>query len=131
MQTHSEETHNERRRYFRCIESNHECQTNGQERISCTTIFQTSFEYFRYCARCRLFDIQEGKQLKINIGEVHTIKAINPRFTVSVPKIDNYVRRYLPAKNFGFLIVSTSKGLMRHDEAEAQKIGGCLVAYVY
>ena len=74
---------------------------------------------------------QEGKQLKINIGEVHTIKAINPRFTVSVPKIDNYVRRYLPAKNFGFLIVSTSKGLMRHDEAEAQKIGGCLVAYVY
>ncbi|MEK6871707.1 MAG: 30S ribosomal protein S8 [Nanoarchaeota archaeon] len=74
---------------------------------------------------------QEGKQLKIDIGEVHTIKAINPRFTVSVPKIDGYVRRYLPAKNFGFLIVSTSKGLMRHDEAEAQKIGGCLVAYVY
>src|SRR3989338_5251513 len=70
--------------------------------------------------------VQEGKQLKINIGEVHTIKAINPRFTVSVPKIDNYVRRYLPAKNFGFLIVSTNKGLMRHDEAEAQKIGGCL-----
>ena len=73
----------------------------------------------------------EGKQLKIQLKKINTIKAITPRYTVSVDKINNYVRRYLPAKNFGFLIVSTNQGLMKHDEAEEKNIGGCLVAYMY
>jgi len=50
---------------------------------------------------------------------------------VKVDKINHYVRRYLPAKNFGFVIVSTNKGLMKHNEAEEKNLGGCVVAYVY
>ncbi len=73
----------------------------------------------------------DGKKLKIQLKKINTIKAINPRYTVSVEKINGYVRRYLPAKNFGFLIVSTNQGLMKHEEAEEKNIGGCLVAYMY
>ena len=36
-----------------------------------------------------------------------------------------------PAKNFGFLIVSTNEGLVKHYEAEEKNLGGCLIAYVY
>lgn len=69
--------------------------------------------------------------LKIEIKNVNNIKAIKPRYTVSVNRINFYVRRFLPAKNFGFIIVSTSKGLMKHSEAEEKNIGGCLIAYMY
>ena len=34
-------------------------------------------------------------------------------------------------KNFGFVIVSTNQGLMKHDEAEEKNIGGCLIAYMF
>jgi len=46
----------------------------------------------------------EGRNIKIKIENLNEFKAIKPRYTVSVGKINNYVRRYLPAKNFGFLI---------------------------
>ena len=72
-----------------------------------------------------------GKDLKIEIKNVNTIRAIKPRYTVPVKGINMYVRRFLPAKDFGFIIVSTSKGLMKHKEAEEKKIGGCLIAYIY
>ncbi|MBS3093323.1 30S ribosomal protein S8 [Candidatus Pacearchaeota archaeon] len=72
-----------------------------------------------------------GKELKIDIKRVNTIKAIKPRYTVPVKGMNSYVRRFLPAKDFGFIIVSTSKGLMKHKEAEEKNIGGCLIAYMY
>ena len=73
----------------------------------------------------------EGNELTVKIDDVNEIRAIKPRYTVSVKKINAYVRRYLPAKNFGFVVVSTSKGIMKHEEAEEQNIGGCLLAYMY
>ena len=72
-----------------------------------------------------------GNELKVEIKELNKIQAIKPRYTVSVKRINHYVRRFLPAKNFGFVIVSTSNGLMKHEEAEEKNLGGCLIAYVY
>ncbi len=73
----------------------------------------------------------DGINLKVEIKNLNAIRAIKPRYTVKVGKINFYVRRYLPAKDFGFVIVSTNKGLMKHYEAEEKNLGGCLVAYIY
>lgn len=73
----------------------------------------------------------DGNEMTIEIKELHEIKAIKPRFTVSVKKINHYTRRFLPAKNFGFIIISTNQGLMKGNEAEEKKLGGCLMAYIY
>ena len=42
-----------------------------------------------------------------------------------------YLERYLPAKNFGILIVTTPEGIMTHREAKERGIGGRLLAYMY
>jgi len=73
----------------------------------------------------------EGNKLRIKIINVNEIKAIKPRYTFSIKNINNYVRRFLPARNFGFVVVSTNQGLMKHEEAQEQNLGGCLVAYMF
>ena len=73
----------------------------------------------------------EGRIIEIEIKNLNEVKAIKPRYTVSVKNINKYVRRFLPAKNFGFLIVSTNQGLMTHEESEEKNLGGCLIAYVF
>jgi small subunit ribosomal protein S8 len=73
----------------------------------------------------------DGTELKIKINKLNELKAIKPRYTVSVKNINKYVRRYLPAKNFGFVIISTNKGLMKSEDAEEQNLGGCLIAYMF
>ena len=70
-------------------------------------------------------------ELNVEIHKINELKAIKPRYTVSVKNINKYVRRYLPAKNFGFVILSTNKGLMKSEEAEEQNLGGCLIAYMF
>ncbi|MBR9705521.1 30S ribosomal protein S8 [Candidatus Pacearchaeota archaeon] len=72
-----------------------------------------------------------GTQLKINISDVNAIKAVKPRYTVAVKDINKYVRRFLPSRNFGFVIISTNQGLVKHDEAEEKNLGGCVIAYMF
>ena len=57
--------------------------------------------------------------------------AIKPRYNVTKNKIDKYMRRYLPSKDMGIIIVSTNKGLMTHIDAYDKNIGGALIAYFY
>ena len=73
----------------------------------------------------------DGRELIIEIKNLNQCNSIKPRFNVSVDKIDKYVRRYLPARDFGFILISTSQGLLTHDEAFEKKIGGSLIAYVF
>lgn len=73
----------------------------------------------------------KDKSMDITIGELFECKAIKPRFSVNKSQIEKYRRRYLPARDIGTMIISTNKGLMTHEEAVEEKIGGCLVAYFY
>ena len=73
----------------------------------------------------------ENKSIQLTIGELFDCRAIKPRFTVKKEDLEKYRRRYLPSRNMGVLIVSTNKGLMTHEEAENEKIGGSLIAYFY
>jgi small subunit ribosomal protein S8 len=70
--------------------------------------------------------------LKINlIGTLNKCAVIKPRFSVKKGDYEKFEKRYLPAKGIGFIIVSTSKGMMTHDEAKEKGLGGSLIAYFY
>lgn len=73
----------------------------------------------------------ENKKLKVVLAKLHGCGAIKPRYAVRVDEIERYISRYLPAKNIGILIVSTSQGLMTHQTAIEKNLGGSLVAYIY
>lgn len=73
----------------------------------------------------------EGTTLSIDIGDISGCGAIKPRFVVPSEKISKYIPRYLPAKNLGILVVSTSQGIMTHQTAIEKNLGGSLIAYMY
>lgn len=71
------------------------------------------------------------KKVEVALGEFSECKAIKPRFTVNKNQIEKYRRRYLPARNIGTIIISTNKGLITHEEALEEGMGGCLISYFY
>jgi len=73
----------------------------------------------------------KDKSIEVTIGELINCKAIKPRFTANKSQIEKYRRRYLPSRNLGTILISTNKGLMTHEEAQEQNIGGILIAYFY
>jgi len=71
------------------------------------------------------------KLLKIKLGKLNGCNAIKPRFIVKKDDIEKYTKRYLPARNLGILIISTSQGLVTHQTALEKNLGGSLIAYFY
>jgi small subunit ribosomal protein S8 len=65
------------------------------------------------------------------IGKINKCGAIKPRFPVKKLGYEKFEKRYLPARDFGILIVSTTQGVMSHEEAKKKGLGGRLLAYVY
>ena len=46
-------------------------------------------------------------------------------------KMPEWLRKYLPSRDIGIIILSTSQGVMSHKEAISKKVGGVVLAYVY
>lgn len=79
-------------------------------------------------------EVDDGKSkwLKIEVlGNINDIGVIKPRFSVQKDTYEKFEKRFLPAKDFGLLIISTPKGIMTHVEAKKLNIGGKLLAYCY
>ena len=85
-----------------------------------------------YIAGYEEIEDSKGNLLRIYLnGNINRVGAIKPRFAVKATEYEKFEKRYLPAKGFGILIVSTVKGLMTHYEAKQQGLGGRLIAYCY
>lgn len=77
-------------------------------------------------------DKGRGGVLKIKLnGSINKCGVVKPRFSVTKAEFEKFEKRYLPAKDFGFIIISTSKGLMTLEEAKEKGLGGRLIAFVY
>jgi len=74
----------------------------------------------------------KGNQLQINLlGTLNKCGVIKPRHRIQVSDFEKFEKRYLPAKDFGIIIISTNKGLMTHKEAKEQNLGGTLISFAY
>ena len=65
------------------------------------------------------------------LGRINKCRVIKPRFNLGYRDFEHWEKQFLPAKGFGILVVSTTKGFMTHEEAVSNRIGGRLIAYVY
>lgn len=64
-------------------------------------------------------------------GKINECGSIRPRFSVKKTEYEKFEKRFLPARDFGILIVSTNRGVMSQKEAIEKGLGGVLLAYVY
>ena len=77
-------------------------------------------------------DDGKGKVIKINLlGKINKIGVIKPRFAVKKTDFEKFEKRFLPARGFGILIISTPQGIMTNVKAKELGIGGKLLCYCY
>jgi small subunit ribosomal protein S8 len=85
-----------------------------------------------YLGKFKVIEDGKGGVLEINLlGSLNKCGVIKPRFSTKYIDIEKWEKRYLPAKDFGLIVISTPKGYLTHMEAKKQKIGGHLIIYCY
>jgi len=79
-------------------------------------------------------EIEDSKSNMLSVqllNKINKCGVIKPRFSVKKDGYEKFEKRFLPAKDFGILIVSTPQGIMTNEEAKKKSIGGKLLAYCY
>lgn len=84
-----------------------------------------------YIGSFKLIESRGGKFNVELVGKINRSMVIRPRFSVKKNEYEKWEKRFLPAKDFGILIVSTPKGVMDQREAIKKGLGGRLLAFVY
>lgn len=85
-----------------------------------------------YIGQYEAVDDGRGGSYEITLrGAINRCGVVKPRFSVRRQEFEKWESRYLPAKDFGLLILTTNQGVMNHYEAKESRIGGRLLAYVY
>ena len=78
--------------------------------------------------------IEDGKAGKFRVmmeGAINNCGVIKPRYSVKANDIERFEARYMPAQDFGVLILTNTAGVITQDRAKELGIGGKLLAYIY
>ncbi|MCX6748091.1 MAG: 30S ribosomal protein S8 [Candidatus Pacearchaeota archaeon] len=104
----------------------------GRKELEVSRISEFLIRVLEIAKKNDYIDFKKDKgKVRIEIKKLSNCQAIKPRFNVKSTDIEKYLRRYMPARDFGILLISTSKGIMTQEEALKEKIGGSLIAYFY
>ncbi|KAL6506361.1 40S ribosomal protein S15a-1 [Orobanche gracilis] len=76
-------------------------------------------------------DHRSGKIVVELNGRLNKCGVISPRFDVGVKEIESWIARLLPSRQFGYIVLTTSAGIMDHEEARKKGVGGKVLGFFY
>ena len=76
-------------------------------------------------------DHRSGKVVIELLGRINKCGVISPRFDVSLSKVEQWTNNILPSRQFGFLVLTTTKGILDHNQAKHKGTGGKVLGFFY
>ena len=76
-------------------------------------------------------DHRAGKIVVELNGRLNKCGVISPRFDIQVGEIEQWVTNTLPSRHIGYLVLTTSSGIMTHEEARIRGVGGKILGFFY
>ena len=116
-----------------CMSALKNAESVGKEEclVPASNLIKNVLEVMKKNGYIEDFERVENKfRVKLN-HKINDCNVIRPRFSVKIDEFEKWKKRYLPARGFGILILSTNQGVKDHREAEKKGIGGKLLCYVY
>ncbi len=85
-----------------------------------------------YIGEFEIVDDHRAQKIVIELnGRLNKCGVVSPRFDVQVNEIEKWVVNLLPSRQFGQIILSTTYGIMTHEEARRKKTGGKILGFFY
>jgi len=76
-------------------------------------------------------DKRSGKIVVQLLGRINKAGVISPRFDVPLTEMERWTSYLLPSGQFGHLVLTTSYGILDHQEALRKHTGGKILGYFY
>ncbi|CAG9991542.1 unnamed protein product [Clonostachys byssicola] len=77
-------------------------------------------------------DDHRGGKIVVQLnGRLNKCGVISPRFNVKLSEIEKWTVRLLPARQFGHVVLTTSAGIMDHQQARRKHVSGKIIGFFY
>lgn len=85
-----------------------------------------------YIEEFEIVDDHRAGKIVVNLnGRLNKCGVISPRFDVAVGDLETWIVDLLPSRQFGHIILSTTFGIMDHEEARRKHTGGKILGFFY
>ncbi|XP_072487133.1 small ribosomal subunit protein uS8-like [Notamacropus eugenii] len=83
-----------------------------------------------YIGECEITDDHRAGKIVVNLtGRLNKYGVISPRFDIQLKDLENWQNNLLPSRQFGFTVLTTSAGIMDHEEARQKHTGGKILGF--
>jgi small subunit ribosomal protein S15Ae len=76
-------------------------------------------------------DHRSGKIVVNLIGRLNKCGVISPRFDVALDGLEQLATDLLPSRQFGHIVLTTTYGIMDHEEAKRKHTGGKILGFFF
>ena len=85
-----------------------------------------------YINEFEVIDDQRNGKIVIDLnGRLNKCGVISPRFDLKLKNFEKFCNQILPSRQFGFIVLTTNKGIIDHNEARKHHIGGKVLGFFY
>jgi len=85
-----------------------------------------------YIGEFEIVDDRRSGKIVVNLtGRINKCGVISPRFDIKLGDVEKWIVNLLPSKQFGHIVLTTSYGIMDHEEAKRKHTGGKVLGFFY
>jgi len=85
-----------------------------------------------YIGEFEIVDNHRSGKIVVNLtGRLNKCGVISPRYDVGINELESWSNSLLPSRQFGYIVMTTSCGIMDHEEAKRKHLGGKILGFFF
>ncbi|XP_069930617.1 small ribosomal subunit protein uS8-like [Oryctolagus cuniculus] len=94
--------------------------------------FLTMMMKHGYTGEYEIIDVHSAEKIIVNLtGRLNKCGVISPRFDVQLKDLEKWQNNQLPSHQFCFIVLTTSAGIIDHEEAKRKHTGGKILGFFF
>ncbi|KAK6148779.1 hypothetical protein DH2020_016304 [Rehmannia glutinosa] len=118
-----------------CVDLSEKRRFASAELKPISNVVASFLQIMKYRGYIKDFQVHDphrvGKITVQLLGRVNDCRAITYRQDIKAQYIENYKTRALPTHQWGYVVITTPNGVLDHEEAIRQNVGGQVLGYFY
>ena len=121
-----------------CLKSITNAEKRGKRQVlirPCSKVivkFLQTMQKHGYIGEFEIVDDHRSGKIVVELtGRINKCGVISPRFDVELKDMESWINNLLPSRQFGHLVLSTTFGIMDHEEARRKRTGGKILGFFY
>ena len=85
-----------------------------------------------YIGEFEIIDDHRAGKIVVNLtGRINKCSVVSPRFDIAHKDMERWTTTLLPSRQFGYIVLTTSAGIMDHEEARRKHVGGKILGFFF